>query len=148
MIIVDTREPTKKIGEILSTINFPYEFPEIRFEKLDHGDYYITGKKMNLLISRKTISDFCQSYILLHKQLKSMRELGEQTALMIEGTYIIRNGKIYLFRGNMLCPACSYLTYSSFLLSQQKYGTFILNTFNLEETILRILMIHKKLNSR
>ena len=145
MIIVDTREPTDKIKSILSEMDYKYEWPEIRFEKLDHGDYLIDAKNNNLLISRKEIHDFCGNYTLLKPQLEQMRMQYDKTALLVEGEYDVIDGYIYLWRGNQKCRSCSYLTYSSFVTSQQLRGTYYYYTLNLKETILRLLYIHKYL---
>jgi len=115
---------------------------------LEHGDYEINVHDYRLLISRKTISDFCGSYWILRRQLQEMRDQNVMTALLIEGDYYIRDGDIYLWRGNNLCRGCSYLTYSSFILSQQLNGTYYFHTMNLNETILRILYLHKKMDEK
>jgi len=150
MIIIDTREPTAEIRNIIAELPYKYDFPDIFFHKLDHGDYQITVHDRTMLISRKTMSDFCGSHWILRRQLEEMRSLNDEmmTALLIEGDYYIRDGDIYLWRGQNLCRGCSYLTYSSFILSQQLNGTMFFHTLNLSETILRVLYLHKKLEEK
>lgn len=150
MIVIDTREPTTEIRNIIAEMNYKYDFPDIIFHKLDHGDYKIEVHDRSMLISRKTVSDFCGSYWTLKRQLDVMRTLDTNTltALLIEGDYYIRDGDIYMWRGQQLCRGCSYLTYSSFILSQQMSGTYFFHTLSLKETILRILYLHKKLEEK
>lgn len=94
----------------------------------------------SLLIERKHVSDFCGSYMGLKERMDIMRQNYDRTALVIEGSYLIQNKQICLWRGNILVPSMSEKAFFDFKLSQQERGSYFDHTNSLEETIR--LLIH------
>jgi ERCC4-type nuclease len=145
MLITDTREPTDKIRNILALIDI--KVPDvIKFEKIDKGDYIIDNDDRSMLIERKNIADFVNSYDILHDRLDEMR-LAEYdyTLLIIEGGYRVIDGKICLWEGDRLKPRMSERAFHNYKLSQQHNGTYYENTNDLKETIRTIIFYHDHL---
>ena len=144
-LIIDSRE--KKIKEIKDIVaKLDVAVPEIEFKGLPLGDYLIQKGDECMLIERKSMADICGNYVELAPRMDKMRLAYENTALLTEGSYIVSEGYIMLWRGNRLTPSMNYRTYSSFIAGQQKRGSYYYHTMNLEESILRIIYIHDHLD--
>ena len=148
-IIVDTREHfIPQIKDLLVTSILGENIPEFRFACLgkDGGDYLLENEGHTALIERKSISDFVGSYRDLKPRLAFMRLMGyERTGLLLEGTYTVAQGMVWLYESNELKARMSYKTMSNFLTHQQELGTKLYHTMNLEETIWRLIYIHNYL---
>lgn len=140
MITVDTREPTKALKKLFVRYKVPYEI-----RKLDYGDYLVENADRSLLIQRKTIGDFVGSYTGLKKQFAGMKTQCESTALLTEGNYVVKGGRICLWRGNVLAPTISYQTFSSTIASMQARGSYYYHTMSLAETVLRLASLESYL---
>jgi ERCC4-type nuclease len=143
-LVIDNREPTKKIQTILDTWTGP-ELPDIKFKKLDLADYLIDSGSTQMLIERKQMNDFCANHVVLRKRMEKMREQFEHTALLTEGDYRVQGNDIFLWRGRQLAWSLSYDTFSSYIASQQARGSMYFHTQNLRESILRIVNLHNYL---
>ncbi len=147
MITIDTREHfIPQIKDLLATSIIGEGVPSFRFHCLPLADYLIENGNHTFLIERKSIADFAGSYRELKSRLAKMRKLDyERTGLLLEGTYTVANGSIWLYEGGQLHPRMSYRTMSNFLTHQQELGTRLYYTINLEETIWRLIHIHNYL---
>ncbi len=147
MITIDTREHLiPKIKDMLATSIIGPDVPEFIFHCLPLADYLIENNGHTFLIERKSISDFVGSYRELKSRLAKMRKLEyERTGLLLEGTYTVSNGMIWLYEGRNLVPRMSYKTMSNFLTHQQELGTRLYHTMNLEETVWRLIYINNYL---
>lgn len=147
VITIDTREHfIPKIKDLLVTSILGSDVPEFSFKCLPLADYLIENNGRSFLIERKSISDFVGSYRELKSRLAKMRKLDyERTGLLLEGTYTVSNGMIWLYEGRNLIPRMPYKTMSNFLTHQQELGTRLYHTMNLEETIWRLIYIHNYL---
>ncbi len=146
-ITVDTREKfTSAIKDLLSSSIIGSDVPEFIFKCLPIGDYLLENEGHTYLIERKNISDFVGSYRELKSRLARMRKLDyERTGLLLEGTYTVSQGMIWLREGSELRARMSYKTMSNFLTHQQELGTRLYHTMNLEETVWRLIYIHNYL---
>lgn len=140
MITIDTREPTKALIKLFVRYKIPYEL-----QKLDYGDYLLENGSRSLLIQRKTIGDFVGSYQGLKNQFAGMRVACDATALLTEGNYIVKGGRICIWRGNVLTPTISYKTFSSTIASMQARGAYYYHTMSLPETVLRLASLESYL---
>lgn len=147
MITIDTREHlAPQIKDLLVTSIIGPEIPEVRFHCLSLGDYLLENGGHNILLERKSISDFCGSYKTLKERLANMRRTDyERIGLLLEGTYIINDGQIWLYEGSQLKPRMSYRAFSNFITHQEELGVRLYHTMNLEETIWRLIHIHNYL---
>lgn len=147
MITIDTREHlAPQIKDLLVTSIIGPEIPEVRFHCLSLGDYLLENGGHNILLERKSISDFCGSYRNLKERLAKMRRTDyERIGLLLEGTYIINDGQIWLYEGCQLKPRMSYRAFSNFITHQEELGVRLYHTMNLEETIWRLIHIHNYL---
>lgn len=146
-IIVDSREKfIPIIKDLLASTILGSDVPEFIFKGLSIGDYLLENDGHNMILERKSIQDFVGSYRELKSRLARMRKLDyERTALLLEGTYSVRDGMIWLREGNELKARMSYKTMSNFLTHQQELGTRLYHTMNLEETVWRLIYIHNYL---
>lgn len=150
MIICDTRE--KHINDIKELLVGPLseiKLPEFQFRCLPIGDYLIINNN-NILIERKNINDFCNSFMGLKNRLAYMRLKNERTALLLEGPYHVVGGQVYVQEGNSFVPRMNYKTMCNFIMHQQELGTHFYFSMNLQESILKMVNIHDylaKLNS-
>lgn len=146
-IVVDTREKfSNQIKDLLATSIIGEEVPQFEFRCLNLADYLIQNGTHNALIERKSIQDFIGSFRELKPRLAKMRKLDyERTGLLLEGTYIVAQGMIWLREGNELKARMSYKTFSNFLTHQQEMGTRIYHTLGLEETIWKLVYLHNYL---
>jgi ERCC4-type nuclease len=144
---VDTREKfSNQIKDMLVTSIIGPDVPEFTFKYLPLADYLIKNNGHTFLVERKSIQDFVGSYRDLKLRLAKMRKLDyERTGLLLEGTYTVSNGMIWLREGNELKARMPYKTMSNFLTHQQELGTRLYHTMNLEETIWRLIYIHNYL---
>ncbi len=148
MITVDTRE--KHISQIKSIIaNMdPTDIklcPEIKFQCLDLGDYHLENGDISLRVERKNISDFMGTYPKLKERLHDMRLRYDRTALLLEGVYSVRAGRVHVMEGNQLQGRMDYSTFSNFLAHQAEAHTWLIHTMTLEESIYRLIHIHNYL---
>ena len=147
IIQADTREPTEDLRRIFDS---HIRGNPVLSQELDviykvipnRGDYILENSGTEMIIERKEMHDFasCEKDDLKNK-LMLMRRDFEHSALLIEGSYILKDGDICLWRGRELVRSMSYKAYSSFLISQQEMGTHIYQTFGLNETVKRLLYI-------
>lgn len=146
-ITVDTREHfIPQIKDLLATSIIGEDIPEFEFKCLNLADYLILNGTHSALIERKSINDFVGSYRELKPRLAKMRKLDyERTGLLLEGTYIVNQGMVWLREGRELKARMSYKTMSNFLTHQQELGTKLYHTMNLEESIWRLIYIHNYL---
>lgn len=133
MITIDTREPTRALTKLFERYHIDY-----RIQKLDFGDYLLTNGDRSLLVQRKTIGDFVGSYQGLKTQFAGMKAACESTALLTEGNYIVKCGRVCVWRGNVLAPTMSYQTFSSVIASMQARGSYYYHTMGMTETVLRL----------
>jgi ERCC4-type nuclease len=147
LITVDTREHhIPKIKDMLATTIIGDDVPQFNFHVLPLADYLIENNDHSILIERKSIADFVGSYRELKSRLAKMRKLDyERTGLLLEGTYTVAQGSVWLYEGRDLKPRMSYKTMSNFLTHQQELGTRLYHTMNLEETIWRLVHLHNYL---
>ena len=156
-IQIDRREPLEEITPIMDKIlaAIPDLKIDVKYESMDYGDYLITNGH-NLLIERKQIADFVNSYKGhtntkgdLKAKLFTMRQQADSTALLIEGHYITKKGNGYLFldRGNGPEPVMKLKTYFRFLTSQMEKGTWVYYTNSLFETVLTVVYLAEYLPS-
>ena len=147
MITIDTREHiAPQIKDLLVTSIVGPEIPEVRFHCLPLGDYLLENCGHNILLERKSISDFCGSYRNLKERLAKMRRTDyERIGLLLEGTYTINDGQIWLYEGCQLKPRMSYRAFSNFITHQEELGVRLYHTMNLEETMWRLIHIHNYL---
>lgn len=147
VIIVDTREHLiPQIQDLLVTKIVGPDVPQFQFKCLPLADYLLENNGHNILIERKSITDFCGSYRELKPRLAKMRKCEfERIGLLIEGTYTVANGRVFVREGSELVDRMSYKTMSNFLTHQEELGTRLYHTMNLEETIWRIIHIHNYL---
>jgi Fanconi anemia group M protein len=85
MIIVDSREKDEKIIKELEKNGI-----KVEIDKLDVGDYLIMGREKNVLIERKTWSDFIGAMFSgrLFEQLVNLKRVENvEKALIIEGSF-------------------------------------------------------------
>ena len=147
MITVDTREHfIPQIQDLLVSKIVGPDIPQFEFHCLPLADYLIENNSHNILIERKSIADFCSSYKELKPRLAKMRKLDyERIGLLLEGTYHVANGQIWLREGTDLKPRLSYRVFSNFITHQEELGVRLYHTMNLEETIWRLIHIHNYL---
>jgi Fanconi anemia group M protein len=85
MIIVDTREKDEKIIKELEKNGV-----KVEIDKLEVGDYLIMGREKNVLIERKTWSDFIEAMYSgrLFEQLINLKNVENvEKAMIIEGSF-------------------------------------------------------------
>lgn len=147
MITVDTREHLSPIiKDLLVTSVIGENVPEFKFECLPLGDYLLQNGSHSMLIERKSISDFCGSHRELKPRLARMRKLDYQRiGLLLEGTYHVANGQVWLMEGNTTKPRMSYQVMANFLTHQEELGIRLYHTMTLEETLWRLIHIHNYL---
>ncbi len=133
-IDIDTREPVDKISDILAGWNHG-KIPDVKFLKLDLGDYLICNGD-DIIVERKEMADLVSSHQVLRKRMDKMRKEFNSTVLLVEGTYQVKNNRIYLWRGNTLTDVWGYQTYAKLIARQQSLGTMYVHTMNLEESLL------------
>lgn len=149
-IIFDTREPTEKIKRIVDKLLESPSFKDIsvKYEKLDtgFGDVKIENNDMVILIERKQIQDFMNSYGKgdLKEKLFAMRQNGTRTLLMIEGHYETKVGNPYMTAG---MSSMKIQTYCRFLINQMEKGVWIYFTNNLFETLYTIFLIAENIDN-
>lgn len=136
-IIIDSREPVGKIADILADWTHG-TLPDIEFKKLELGDYLVRGD-VDILVERKDMADLVGSYQRLKKRMDKMRAKYKYTILLVEGTYQIKNERIWLWRGGTLTDVWGYHTFAKLILQQQLKGSYYLHTCSLEETILNVI---------
>jgi hypothetical protein len=175
-IIVDTREPGDKVKLLLDRIMSGDRFKniEIEYKVLKYGDYFIMNGNSTLLIERKEVHDFVNSYGKgkLREKLFMMKtklnyagdphfldDFTEESPhihkpihramLLIEGHYITKIGDpdIYLPREGGIRSVLKLQTYVNFLSSQCEKGTWIYFTNNLWETLLTVLYLAENLEN-
>jgi hypothetical protein len=146
-IVVDTREHfIDEIKDLLVSSIIGEEVPPFEFRCLPLGDYSLEYAGCSMLIERKSVSDFCGTYRELKRRLAKMRKLDyERTGLLIEGTYKVANGSVWLWENHELHDRMRYRTMCNFLTHQQELGTRLYHTMCLEETIWRLIHIHNYL---
>jgi len=147
MITVDTREHLiPQIKDLLATSILGEDVPPFEFKCLPLADYLLENGSHTFLIERKSIADFCGSYRELKSRLARMRKLDyERTGLLLEGTYVVSQGMVWLREGTQLKARMPYRTMSNFLTHQQDMGTKLFHTMNLEESIWRMIHIYNYL---
>lgn len=147
MITVDTREHLiPQIKDLLATSILGEDVPPFEFKCLPLADYLLENGSHTFLIERKSIADFCGSYRELKSRLARMRKLDyERTGLLLEGTYVVSQGMVWLREGTQLKARMPYRTMSNFLTHQQDMGTKLFHTMNLEESIWRLIHIYNYL---
>ena len=147
MITVDTREHLiPQIKDLLATSILGEDVPEFEFKCLPLADYLLENESHTFLIERKSVADFCGSYRELKPRLAKMRKLDyERTGLLLEGTYVVSQGMVWLREGSQLKARMSYKTMSNFLTHQQDMGTKLFHSMCLEETLWRLIHIHNYL---
>lgn len=149
-IVVDTREHyIDKIKELI--MNLPSDMiqscPQFEFRclGLNLGDYHITNGLRELGLERKNISDFCGSYPGLKDRLHNMRLHYQNVGLLLEGTYSVANGMIYVLEGSKMVPRMSYATFVNFLTHQASLNTWLYHSMCFEESIYQMIFIHNYL---
>ena len=146
-IQVDTREHLiPQIKDFLATSIIGPEVPEFSFKCLPIGDYLLENEGHTQIFERKSIQDFVGSYRELKPRLARMRLLDyDRTGLLLEGTYTIAQGMVWIYEGGELKSRMSYKTMCNFLTHQQELGTRMYRTLSLEETIWKLIHIHNYL---
>lgn len=146
-IQVDTREHfIPQIKDFLATSIIGPEVPEFSFKCLPIGDYLLENEGHTQIFERKSIQDFVGSYRELKPRLARMRLLDyDRTGLLLEGTYTIAQGMVWIYEGGELKSRMSYKTMCNFLTHQQELGTRMYRTLSLEETIWKLIHIHNYL---
>lgn len=146
-IQVDTREHLiPQIKDFLATSIIGPEVPEFSFKCLSIGDYLLENEGHTQIFERKSIQDFVGSYRELKPRLARMRLLDyDRTGLLLEGTYTIAQGMVWIYEGGELKSRMSYKTMCNFLTHQQELGTRMYRTLSLEETIWKLIHIHNYL---
>jgi ERCC4-type nuclease len=146
-IVCDTRE--KNIERIQTLI---LDLPDVYLDRcpqfefkclgLNLGDYLIENEGSQICIERKSIGDFAATYTNLKDRLHKMRMEYDRVGLLLEGTYKVINGQVYLLEGSDFVPRMKYSTYSNFLTHQAELGTHIYYTMNFDESFYRLIEIH------
>lgn len=143
-LIIDSREPTSEIGQILMDISEYKLFPNFSIEALEYGDYYLENNGVIVYIERKSYSDYCGH---INEQLKQrffkMRQEAHFTCLILEGHPPRVDKYVYYYApGGILMPSIQLNTYSNFMFSRGVDKTIILPTVDLKHTILTIAHIY------
>jgi hypothetical protein len=144
MIVVDSREQhTGDIKDLLATeILTDIEF---QFRCLPKGDYAITNE-LSMILERKAWGDFMGSYATLKSRLAAMRFMDyDYTALLLEGPYVVCDGRIGTWEGSNLQFRMQHSTAINFLTHQAAQGTILYYTNSLKETILTLINVHSYL---
>ena len=143
MIIIDTREPYVKITKLFSEIA-PYI--KVKVHKLDLGDYLISSdKRKELLIERKTISDYTSHLSDLKDKLYRMRAKG-LSGLLLEGNYKTTSSVIVERRGAGNYESIPLSSFHNFLFHQQMQGTLLFRTNNIKESVILMSNLHNYLD--
>ena len=134
-IQVDTREHfIPQIKDFLATSIIGPEVPEFSFKCLPIGDYLLENEGHTQIFERKSIQDFVGSYRELKPRLARMRLLDyDRTGLLLEGTYTIAQGMVWIYEGGELKSRMSYKTMCNFLTHQQELGTRMYRTLSLKK---------------
>lgn len=140
---IDKREPIEKIKLTINKLivkNKDWQDIEIIYKSLPHGDYLLTNNDSTFLIERKTYHDFAGSYPLLKERLMKMRMEYNRIGLLLEGEYIVKNGKMWLWEGRKAVPRLDYILFNNYLISQQEKGLHLFYTKRLSDTLARLLI--------
>lgn len=138
MIVVDSREPWEDVFAHLEAL----EADEYRLEALNgpghpKTDYVVADGK--LAIQRKEINDFVSSLGDLKDELFAMREAHEFSMILVEGDWMVADGRIALERGASVEKTVPVQTLHNFVVSQQLRGTAFVRTSSLAETVQTIV---------
>ena len=128
VIIADTHEPREIVEKL-----------KAKTEYLVAGDYHITGQKGNVAIERKTLDDFVSSIRdgRLWQQLALLKHLVDyQPLLLLEG----ETWRVFKFRKVTLPQWYGMLQAVSV-----GYGIPIIQTRNVDQTVLFIRTLHDRL---
>lgn len=140
MIAFDSRELDQDTGSIRVNHIFPYPLQT----RLEFGDYQVIGlDDISIGIEVKQISE-CVNSILsgrLADQLRGCREQFDESILITEG-YISTTREQYVrdVSGRALIP---FAVWHNCILSQQRCGTMVLQTYNPRHTAQTIIDLDK-----
>ena len=146
-ICVDTREQhILEIKDLLATEILGPDIPEFSFSCLKKGDYLLENSGISMLVERKSIGDFMGSYKGLKLRLTEMRSMDyNYTALLLEGPYVVSDGRIGTWEGSNLQFRMQHSTAVNFLTHQAAQGTILYYTNTLKETICHLVNVHNYL---
>jgi ERCC4-type nuclease len=148
-ITVDSREQARLVQPIVDDLLMEERWKDIEVvrQKLEFGDYLVENEHTKLLIERKTISDFVNSYAKGHlkDKLFTMRLLADRTMLLIEGRTNISGDRIITYAHHGVEYGIERKTMFKFLIGQQDKGTIVWFTNSLEDTLYQIFLMAENL---
>ena len=141
MIIVDNREPRKLVDALVRRAEKNKQM--VKIDKLNYGDIVVLGSNgCNVVIERKTINDLKKSIEngRFWKQMKGLDTYSEEFErwIVIEGNPYIEMKYKHLNLGRYIGMKLSILT---------GFGYKIYHSINMEETIMMVLHLDRKLNN-
>jgi ERCC4-type nuclease len=149
IVTVDSREQARLVQPILDRMMMDtrWEGIELVRQKLDYGDYLIEDGQTTLLIERKTISDFVNSYAKGHlkEKLFEMRLANDRTMLLLEGHPKLSGDRVITFEKRGKEYGLDRKTMLRFLINQQDKGTFIWFTNDLRDTLYQVFLMAENL---
>ena len=140
-ITIDSREKAHLVKPLIDKIIAGERFNkvEVVYTGMKYGDYLLENEGVTLLIERKEIQDFVNSYGKgnLQEKLFHMRQIADRSMLLIEGHYTTKMGDPYIYTrwGADLHAAMPIKTYNRFILGQLEKGNWIYFTNDLFETL-------------
>jgi ERCC4-type nuclease len=142
-IQIDTREKYLRVVKLFSKIA-----PDIEttVAKLPLGDYLIENGGKEILIERKTISDYTSHLSDLKDKLYRMRSRYYLSGLLLEGTYKTTTC-IVERRGSGNYETIPLSSFHNFLFHQEIQGTILFRTNNIRESVILMSNLHEYLGS-
>ena len=140
-ITIDSREKARLVKPLVDKIVAGEQFKEVEvvYKGMKYGDYLLENEGVTLLIERKEIQDFVNSYAKGHLQEKlfHMRQIADRSMLLIEGHYTTKMGDPYIYTrwGKDLHAGMPIKTYSRFILGQLEKSNWVYFTNDLFETL-------------
>lgn len=148
-ITVDSREQARLVQPLINEMLMEDRWKDVEVvrHKLVYGDYLLEDGKTSLIIERKTISDFVNSYAKgnLSDKLFMMRLFHDRTMLLLEGRYHISGDRIVTYQHHGVEYGMLRQTMLRFIMDQQDKGTAIWYTNNLDDTIYQIFLMAENL---
>lgn len=137
MIVVDSREPWEAVFDCLGA-HPDVEPADYKLEALNgpehpKTDYLVADGK--LAVQRKEINDFVSSLGDLKDELFAMRKAHEFSMILVEGDWMVADGRVALDRGASVEKTVPVQTLHNFVVSQQLRGTVFVRTSALSETV-------------
>lgn len=148
-IVIDTREQSRLVSPIFDEMLMQDRWKDVKVERhvLEYGDYLLRNGPYELIIERKSIPDFINSYAKGHlkDKLFILRQRFQRTMLLIEGVPMYRDDEIIIPIGHGRVVGLDRTTMLRFLMNQEDKGTWIWHTKNLEDTIYQLFLMVENL---